>query len=92
LGVRVFGVSLDDVATIAKFKKEQKLDFPLLSDPDGSAAAKYGVLPDEARYASRVTFVLDEKGILRLVDEQVSVATHGPDLVAKIRKAKAGAR
>ena len=90
--MRVFGVSLDDVATIAKFAKDQELNFQLLSDPDGSAATKYGVLAEKARFASRVTFVLDEKGVLRLIDEQVSVATHGSDLVDRIRKAKAQAR
>jgi peroxiredoxin Q/BCP len=84
--VKVHGVSLDDVATLAKFVAEQELGFPLLSDPDGSAAEKYGVLAENARYASRVTFVLDEKGVVRLIDDEVSVATHGTDLVGKIRR------
>jgi peroxiredoxin Q/BCP len=85
-------VSLDDVATIAKFVEAQHLNFPLLSDPDGSAAAKYGVLAEKARYANRVTFVLDDKGVVRLIDEQVNVDKHGTDLVERIRKAKAEAR
>ena len=37
-------MSLDDVASQARFVKEQSLNFPLLSDPDGSAAGRLGVL------------------------------------------------
>jgi len=81
-------VSLDDVADLAAFAKAQELDFRLLSDPDGSAAAKYGVLMEGRPFASRVTFVIDPKGILRHVDTGVSVATHGADLVAVLRRLK----
>jgi peroxiredoxin Q/BCP len=58
----------------------------LLSDPDGSVARKYGVLAEGRPMARRVTFVIDEKGILRHVDEKVDVASHGKDLVELIRK------
>ncbi len=74
-------MSLDSVEDQAFFHIEQELNFPLLSDPDGSAAAKLGVLPEGARWTSRVTLVIDEKGILRAIDDQVQVATHGDDLV-----------
>ncbi len=60
----------------------------MLSDPDGSAAQKYGVLDPSGKYASRVTFVLDEQGILRHVDQQVNVKTHGADLAAVVKKLK----
>ncbi len=68
--------------TQAQFAKDQKLNFPLLSDPDGSAADKYGV--NQGRYAARVTFVIDPKGVLRLVDDKVDVMKHGGDLVDAI--------
>lgn len=82
----VYGASLDDVATQKKFAKDQKLRFGLLSDPDGSAADKYGVR--RGRMARRVTFVVDAKGVLRLVDENVDVSKHGSDLAAAIRELK----
>jgi peroxiredoxin Q/BCP len=81
LGVEVYGVSLDDVTDMAKFAEAQELNFQLLSDPDGSAAAKYGVLPDGTRFARRVTFIIDDKGVLRQVDEKVNVQAHGTDLL-----------
>lgn len=82
----VYGLSLDDVAAMAMFAKREELNFQLLSDPDGSAAAKFDVLPAKARFTKRVTFVIDDKGVLRHVDEAVKVKHHGEDLVALLRK------
>ena len=42
-GVEVVGVSGDSVPTHALFKKAQKLNFTLLSDPDGAVAKQFGV-------------------------------------------------
>ncbi len=81
IGVRVFGISLDSVKKQAEFHEKQELNFPLLSDPDGSAAAKYGVLPKGGSYAKRVTFVIDPKGVLRAIDDKVNVQSHGEDLI-----------
>ena len=86
LSVKIYGISLDDVASQAAFAKAQKLAFPLLSDPDGSVAKKYGAMMGARPMARRMTFVIDEKGILRHIDEKVDVNSHGPDLVALIRK------
>ncbi len=80
--MKVYGASLDDVSSLAKFAQDQELAFPLLSDPDGSAADKYGVR--RGRFTRRVTFVIDPKGVLRLIDESVDVSTHGSDLAEKI--------
>ncbi len=86
LGVAVYALSLDDVADLAAFAKKQKLNFKLLSDPDGSVAAKYGVLLPRRSFSRRVTFVLDEEGVLLHIDDGVRVATHGSDLVRVIRE------
>jgi peroxiredoxin Q/BCP len=88
VGAKVFGMSLDDVASQARFVKEQGLNFPLLSDPDGSAAGRLGVLMKDRPYANRITVVVDEKGVVRLVETKVSVQTHGKDLAEAIRKMK----
>ena len=56
------------------------MNFELLSDPDGSAAAKYGVLPPGGSYTKRVTFIIDDEGILRHIDEKVDVSKHGMQL------------
>ena len=73
----------------AAFAKKQKLNFKLLSDPDGSAALKYGVMMKGRPFAKRRTFVIDEKGVLRHIDDEVDVRNHGSDLaelIAKLRE------
>ena len=82
----VYAVSLDEVSQLAAFAESQQLNFQLLSDPDGSAARKLGVLMPERPMAKRITIVLDEKGVVRLVDEKVDVEKHGEDLVSAIRR------
>jgi peroxiredoxin Q/BCP len=83
-GVKVYGISLDDVVSQKQFVDKEKLNFPLLSDTDGSVARKYRTLPEGGKYTSRVTFVVDPKGVVRHVDRSVQVATHGSDLVAVV--------
>lgn len=41
--VEVVGISGDEVAGLALFKKAESLNFPLLSDPQGDVAKKFGV-------------------------------------------------
>ncbi|MCR9245064.1 MAG: peroxiredoxin [bacterium] len=82
--VTVYGISLDDVHSLAKFKQDQKLDFSLLSDPDGSVAKKYGVLMKGRPYARRVTFLIDEQGIVRHITPKVDLRQHGTQVLEKI--------
>jgi len=86
--VTVYGISLDDVSALADFAKEQKLNFSLLSDPDGSAATKYGALMPNGHYASRITFIIDPSGVIRQIDSKVNVLSHGTDLAQLIHKLK----
>jgi peroxiredoxin Q/BCP len=79
-------VSLDSVADQKRFHEAEKLPFPLLSDPDGSVAAKYGVLMKDKPFAERVSFVIDPQGVLRAIDREVDVTSHGVDLVALIER------
>jgi peroxiredoxin len=80
---------MDDVRGQAAFHAAQKLDFALLSDPDGSVAGKYGVLARNGRYPQRKTFLLDADGVVRHIDEKVDVTQHGVALVAWLRTQKA---
>ena len=80
----VYGLSLDDVADMGRFHKEQNLNFKLLSDPDGSVARKYGALAKGGQYASRYSYVIDNEGVLRHIEKSVKVKSHGTDLLDKI--------
>jgi peroxiredoxin Q/BCP len=86
LGVSVYGISLDDVVSQRKFVEEQRLTFPLLSDPDGSVARKFHVLPEGAAWTKRHTFVVDPAGVVRHVDRAVDVVAHGAALTELLRE------
>jgi peroxiredoxin Q/BCP len=85
LNVIVYALSLDDVHELGAFAEAQELNFQLLSDPDGSAAQKFGVLGSRG-WANRVTYVVDPQGAIRHVDTAVNVDAHGSDLVGVVRK------
>ncbi len=51
----VVAISVDSFATLGKFKEEQNLNFPLLSDFNKEVSSSYGALYDE--------FVLGMKGV-----------------------------
>jgi peroxiredoxin Q/BCP len=89
LDANVYGVSVDDVSSQAKFVEKEELNFPLLSDPDAGVAKKFGVLSERMPMANRVTFVIDPKGVIRHVETKVQVKTHGRDLVSVLKKLQA---
>ena len=86
MGVDIYTASLDSVKELAAFAEAQKAPYRMLSDPDGSVSAKYGVLDPSGKYAQRVTFVIDDQGVLRKVVEKVDVKAHGEDLALLIEE------
>lgn len=66
-GAQVVGISTDDVATQKKFKDENQLPFPLLSDEGGKVAKKYGGTVAIIGLANRTTFVVGQDGIVKEV-------------------------
>lgn len=70
---KVFGISVDSLFTLGKFKEEQHLNFPLLSDFNKEVAAAYGALYenfvlDMKGVAKRSAFVIDKEGIVRYAE------------------------
>jgi peroxiredoxin len=65
----VYGISVDTSFSLAAFKKEQNLNFPLLSDFNKDVIQAYGVFnPDMIGLkgiAKRSTFVIDKDGVVR---------------------------
>jgi len=68
LGVKLFGVSLDDLASHDAFTSKYELNFPLLSDPDHQLADFFGVYGEREWQGkkfnglSRDTFLIDPQG------------------------------
>lgn len=87
-GYRVIGVSRDEPHKLAEFRERDGLTFTLLSDPDHSVHAAYGVWGEKMNYGKvvegviRSTFVLDENGTITLAQYNVKATGH----VARLRK------
>ena len=65
LGAEVLGISVDSPFTLAKFKEDNKYQFPLLSDFNKEVSQAYGAYYDEFVFnlkgvSKRAAFVVDE--------------------------------
>jgi peroxiredoxin Q/BCP len=68
-GAQVLGISTDSAETLARWGKELKATFPLLSDPGGKVAEAYGILTPVVKLARRTTFVIDGQGRIEHIEE-----------------------
>jgi peroxiredoxin Q/BCP len=81
-GYAVLGVSSDDEKKHTKFKAKYDLPFSLLADTDKSVHEAYGTWVEKSMYGrkymgtARVTFIINEKGILEDVVEKVDTKNH----------------
>jgi peroxiredoxin Q/BCP len=82
--VRYFGASVDSPETNARFAASIGVDYPILSDADKTVARAYGVL-GATGFASRWTFYIGADGRILEIDKKVSAASHGRDVVSKIK-------
>ena len=91
LNVPVFGISPDPVEDVTMFATKFKLNFPLLADTDGAVGRAYGVLGGDgivnklktaAGLADRVTFIIDENGIITHIIDKPDVEHHADEVLA----------
>lgn len=86
INAQVYGISVDSVFTLARFKEDQGLNFPLLSDFNREASRAYGVLYDRfvldmKDVSKRAAFVLDRDGTVQYA-EVLETASDLPDFNA----------
>lgn len=81
-----FAASCDTLALNTEFSDKLDLNFPLLCDTSKEVGKAYGVITPERQVPFRKTFYIDEKGVLRHIDEKVSVSTHGQDIAKRLQK------
>ncbi len=88
-GLDVIGISPDKPEKLAKFRDNERLTFPLLSDPDRKVLTAWGAFGEKTMYGKTVqgvirsTFVVDEKGkIAEVAQYNVKATGH----VAKLRR------
>jgi glutaredoxin-dependent peroxiredoxin len=73
LEAQVFGISVDSLYALDKFKKEQSLNFPLLSDFNKVVSHAYDTIyehfsNDMDGVSKRSAFIIDKQGIVRYAE------------------------
>lgn len=70
VNAQVLGISVDSIFTLAKYKEEQNLNFPLLSDFNKEVSSDYGSLYENFVFdmkgvSKRSAFVIDGDGVVK---------------------------
>ena len=83
VNAKVFGISVDSLHTLAKYKSDQNLNFTLLSDFNKDVSSLYGSLYEMFGYnmkgvSKRSAFVIDKDGIVRY-EEVLENASEQPN-------------
>ena len=73
LDAQILAVSVDSFATLGKFKEDQNLNFPLLSDFNKEISEAYGTLYENfvlgmKGVSKRSAFVIDKEGVIRYAE------------------------
>jgi peroxiredoxin Q/BCP len=68
------------------FAAQWKFSFPLIPDTKRELTRLYGATQDNKQLAARMSVIIDKNGIVRWIDTDVHVSTHGADMLAKMRE------
>lgn len=81
LGAEVIGISADKFDTQCRFAGDNKLKFPLVGDEDKRICEAFGVLWPLIKLPQRITFVIDEEGVVQAVfHHEVQISKHLDDV------------
>lgn len=89
-GYRIVGVSPDSVRSHQNFCSKHELNFTLIADTDHSICEAFGVWAEKSMYGrkymgvKRMTFILNEEGIITHIFDKVKTATHFEQIIEKI--------
>ena len=94
LGCEIFGISKDNLKSHEKFKEKFKIKFDLLSDEEIKVLKKYKVwgkkkfMGREFMGITRSTFLIDKKGKIIKVWENVKVKGHAKEVLETLNSIK----
>ena len=86
----IIGISKDSVESHKSFKTKFNLPFTLLSDEAGQMVKDYGVWKEKSMYGKkymgieRTTFLIDEKGKIKHIWNNVKVPGHVQNIITKL--------
>lgn len=80
--VKLFGISINSIASHSKFISKYQLPFPILSDEDHRIAEAYGVWVEKRMYGraymgtERTTFIIAPDGTIKAILPKVKPSEH----------------
>ena len=83
----IFGLSRESIKSHENFKKKEKFNFDLISDPDETICKQYDVIKEKSMYGrkymgvERSTFLIDSKGKLVKEWRKVKVTGHAEEVL-----------
>ncbi|EIF00159.1 thioredoxin-dependent thiol peroxidase [Saccharomonospora glauca] len=92
-GYQVLGISPDKPEKLAKFVENEKLTFPLLSDPEKKVLTEWGAFGEKKNYGRivqgviRSTFVVDADGTIAVAQYNVRATGHVAKLMRDLKLA-----
>lgn len=86
-GALVLGISVDSVETQKRFSEKYNAKFPVVSDKEKKISSAYGVLNEKGTSAQRVTFIVDERGVVKAVLKNLKRAEdHADRALEEVKK------
>ncbi len=91
LGVKILGLSRDNIRSHERFIEAQNLPYALLADKEQTVIRDWDLLQDAKMYGKavtkvrRTTFLVDAKGIVRQVFENVQPPGHAREVLLAAR-------
>ncbi|HMQ01457.1 MAG TPA: thioredoxin-dependent thiol peroxidase [Candidatus Doudnabacteria bacterium] len=92
LQAKVFGISVDSVASHKKFAEKHRLNFTLLADEDKAVVTKYGVWQEKSMYGRkylgtvRNSFLISPQGKIAKIYRKVKPEQHAAEVLADINE------
>ena len=91
LDAQVIGISSDSVDSHRRFAKKHNLPFTLLSDEGRKVRRLYGVPNAFGLFPGRVTYVIDEEGVVRhIFSSQLGVEQHVEEALKALQSISSG--
>lgn len=85
--MQILGVSADSPKRQKKFGEKQSFQYPLLSDESHEMLEAYGAwgkkkfMGKEYMGINRITYIIDEEGVIEHVFEKVKTFSHAKDVM-----------
>lgn len=92
MGVTVFGVSKDSIASHKKFAEKYNLPFTLLADTDTQMIADYEALVEKSMFGkkirgtARITYIINPEGKIEKAYKKVTPADHAVELLKDLEE------